>query len=274
MLKKIIKTAIFSGLLALGLYCYALAEPYWIQVKETVITDSDIPVSFSGLRMVFITDIHHSPSFSRERVRRVVEKVNRLEPDLILLGGDYAEGGEDYLRDCFAELGLLKAPLGVYGVLGNHDYFPDPELSWSLMKEHGITGLDNKGSWIYLNGDRIRLGGVGDLWSDAQILDNVTEGVAKNDYVILLSHNPDYLERMSTDKVDLVLSGHTHGGQVTFFGLWAPVHPSSYGQKYISGLIETPRAKILVSRGIGVLDGRPWRFFARPQINVIRLENS
>lgn len=273
-MKTIFKLVLLIVGITGSLFLYALIEPYWIQVQETTIQDRDIPASFNNFKVVFITDIHHSPSFSRERVRKAVQKVNSLNPDLILLGGDYAEESIEYLKNCFSELEALQAPFGKYGVLGNHEYLLDANLSFREMQAKGIPCLDNKGVWIERNGERIRIGGVGELWNDSQKLENVLEGVDEEDFAILLSHNPDYIERMSSNMVDLMLSGHTHGGQVTFFHFWAPVHPSSYGQKYISGLVQTSKAKVLISNGIGVLDGRPLRFFARPQINVIYLKNS
>lgn len=270
-MRKILLILILIGSL---FFLYTLLEPYWLKVEEITIRDPDIPASFNNFKIAFLTDIHHSPSFSRDRVEKVVEKVNALKPDVILLGGDYAEEELTYLRDCLQVLGKLEAPHGIYGVLGNHEFMLDPDVAWGEMEANKIASLDNKGIWLYRNEGRIRLGGVGDLWNDSQRIEKVVENVERDDFVILLSHNPDYIERMTTDKVDLILSGHTHGGQVTIFGLWAPVHPSSYGQKYISGLVETPRAKLLVSNGIGFLDKRPLRFFARPQINVIYLRNS
>jgi hypothetical protein len=92
-----------------------------------------------------------------------------------------------------------------------------------------------------------------------------------NDFVILVSHTPDFAENLKTDKIDLMLSGHTHGGEVTFFGLWAPYIPSDYGQKYRTGIIKTDKTTVLVSNGIGNTF-LPIRFFARPQINIIDLE--
>lgn len=234
--------------------------------------DSSIPLSFNGFKIVFIADIHHSPAFSRERIKRIVQKINSLKPDMILLGGDYVEIDPRFIKPCFEELKNLEAPYGKYGVLGNHDYLSDPELTIRCMEEAQIKNLDNKGLWIFKNTDRIRLGGVGDLWNDNQDIDATIKETRENDFVILLSHNPDFVERMSTNKVDLVLSGHTHGGQVSLFHFWTPFHPSSYGEKYLSGLTRTEYTKVLVTNGIGYLGNHRFRFCARPQINVIYLK--
>jgi uncharacterized protein len=99
----------------------------------------------------------------------------------------------------------------------------------------------------------------------------IIEGTNADDFVILVSHNPDYAEELPPGAVDLTLSGHTHGGQITFFGLWAPYLPSDYGQRYRTGLVETENTTVIVSNGIGTIFP-PIRFFAPPQIVEITLE--
>jgi predicted MPP superfamily phosphohydrolase len=138
------------------------------------------------------------------------------------------------------------------------------------MQAAGIVVLDNHAEWIVLGEERIRIGGVGDLWEDSQDLSATTDGVQDDDFVILLSHNPDYVEDIRTGAIDLVLSGHTHGGQLTLFGLWAPIVPSRFGQKYRSGIVRTPFTTAIISNGIGTITP-PLRLFARPEIILIRL---
>ena len=108
---------------------------------------------------------------------------------------------------------------------------------------------------------------MGDYYYDIQDLEPTIAGTTKEDFVILVTHNPDYVEEISTNKVDLVFAGHTHGGQVTFFGLWAPLIPSQYGQKYRTGLLSVGEMRVIVTNGIGTITP-PVRFFARPQIVV------
>ena len=99
--------------------------------------------------------------------------------------------------------------------------------------------LNNRAVWINHHNQRIRIGGVGDLWRDSQDIQPTLAKASNNDFVILVSHNPDYVEELPNQTIDLVLSGHTHGGQVTLFGLWAPSIPSDYCQKYQYGFIRT-----------------------------------
>lgn len=248
----------------------AIIEPRWLLVREIEVQDPDIPPSFDGKTIAFLTDIHHGIYFSLQRVTNLVTRTNALRPDLILLGGDYAHLRSRYIASCFAELAHLQAPLGRFAVLGNHDHWYDAELSWDSMQKAGIVALDNRAEWVSLGNDRIRVGGVGDLWESSQDLSPTIAGVKDEDFVIVLSHNPDYVESIQTTAVDLVLSGHTHGGQVTLFGLWAPFTNSSFGQKYRSGVVRTAFTTAIISNGIGVITP-PLRFFARPEIVLIRL---
>jgi uncharacterized protein len=250
---------------------YVMIEPHWLMVKTYIIVNQDIPENFHNTKIIFLSDIHHGPYFSISRIRSLVNKVNLEKPDIILLGGDYVHRGAKYITPCFYELRNLKAPLGVYGVLGNHDHWTNPDLTRKRMAEAGIALTDNRAFWLWKDGERIKIGGVGDYYEDVQDINPTTSDAQKSDFVILLSHNPDYAEWLKTDKVDLMLSGHTHGGQVTLFGFWAPLIPSSYGQKYRTGLIDLERFKIIVSNGIGAITP-PVRFFARPQIVTVILK--
>jgi uncharacterized protein len=265
------KIARWLLLIVILLGLYTIIEPYWLMDKTYVIVNQDIAEQFHNTKIILLTDIHHGPYFSISRVRGLVNKVNLEKPDMVMLGGDYVYRDAKFITPCFNELRNLKAPLGVYGVLGNHDHWTNPDLTRKRMAEAGITLTDNKAFWVLKDGARIKIGGVGDYYEDVQDVNPTINDVQKNDFVILLSHNPDYAELLKTDKVDLMFSGHTHGGQVTLFGFWAPLVPSSYGQKYRTGLVDLERFSIIVSNGIGTITP-PVRFFARPQIVTVILK--
>ncbi len=271
-LKKLIK--IFLLLIILGIlfltYCYL--ETYWIKIKKIELISNDIPKSFVGKKLVFVTDIHHGPFFSIERVRKLVKRINELQPDLILMGGDYVHREPKYIEPIFDEFKKLNSKYGIYAVLGNHDHWEDSELTRRMMIRNGIKVCDNKSYWIKIGDDSIKIGGVGDLWEDSQNLDSVINDLKKSDFSILISHSPDYLENLQTDLIDFTLSGHTHGGQMTFFGLWAPMLPSKYGQKYRYGLKRFGDMQSYISSGIGTITP-PLRFFCRPEIVLIELQN-
>jgi predicted MPP superfamily phosphohydrolase len=260
-------------LIGIILGIYVFLEPFLLEEKYVDLQSPDLPEQFRDTRIVFLTDIHHGPYFSRARLGRLVNRVNGLQPDIVLLGGDYVHRSPNYIKPCFAELKNLEAPLGVYGVLGNHDHWEGAALTRQCMAGAGIRLIDNEAYWLEKNGGRIKVGGVGDYLEDILDIEPTIADVNNNDFVVLVTHNPDYAEEMGTDKVDLVLAGHTHGGQVTFFGLWAPILPSEYGQKYRTGIVEVVGAKVIVSNGVGNITP-PVRFFARPQIIIVDLQKA
>lgn len=267
MLKKLIFFLVFLVALA-GVYSFV--EPYMIETKEVVIQSDQIPQNFNGKKIVFITDIHCSQFFSEERVQILVDQVNALDPDMVLLGGDYVTDDTSYLDPCFSHLSKLNAPLGVYAVLGNND---PKNATITAMENANITYIGNKGLWVYENGEKIRIGGVGDLDTDVPYQGPTIGAVTQNDFVVLVSHKPDYFPLANKLKIDLVLAGHTHGGQVTLFGLWAPFYKSRYGQEYVSGIKKSAKSTMIISNGIGMVNV-PVRFFARPQIIVVELKRT
>ncbi|WP_235283887.1 MULTISPECIES: metallophosphoesterase [unclassified Methanosarcina] len=257
-------------------FVYSFIEPHLTEKKTTVISDSDVPQNFVGNKIVFISDIHHGPYFERERVAGLVSKINRLDPDIVILGGDYVSGDTEYIEPCFEELSKLKAKMGVFGVTGNHDEWGDHDLTVKCMEKAGITVLSDRAEWLEIDKDKIKIAGIdwntGWYFNRDSDIDPLIKDAEENDFVILVSHTPDFAEELRTSKVDLMFSGHTHGGQITFFGLWAPYVPSYYGQKYRTGIVKTDKTTALISNGVGNTF-LPIRFFARPQINIVILEN-
>jgi predicted MPP superfamily phosphohydrolase len=204
-------------------------------------------------------------------IKQVVEMANAFEPDIILLGGDYPHRGAQFIAPCIEELSDLRAPLGVYGILGNHDHYDAGQpFVTAALKDAGIRELTNRGTWVEAKGGRFWLCGVDDFWRGTQNLPDALAGTTTSDPVILLSHNPDYVEEIHDPRVGLVLSGHTHGGQVDIPFIGAPIVPSLYGQKYTHGLVQGPTTKVFVTRGIGTITP-PVRFLCRPEIVVATL---
>jgi predicted MPP superfamily phosphohydrolase len=278
--KRWIRAGICIVLLVAVTLAYGFGETYRLDVKEYAFTSADLPKSFDGTRVVFLTDIHRGRFFSQERVADLVDRVNALQPDLIVLGGDYVRADVGYEASCFTELARLQAPLGRFAVLGNHDYgehdddASTPDQAIREADSAGITLLRNEGAWIERNGGRIRIGGVGDYEEDVPRLAPALGDARPEDFVLLLSHNPDFSESLPSGAVDLTLSGHTHGGQVSIFGLWAPYVPSDYGQKYRTGIVSNGATTVIVSNGIGTSTIPPIRILVRPQIVVVTLHSS
>ena len=279
---KLIFILIISSIL---LVSYSYLETRWIKITRVTIVSPELPTSFDGIKIAFVSDIHHGAALSRERVNKLVHRINDLHPDIIILGGDYISLNEKYIKPVFEELRNLKSKYGVYGVVGNHDCYINGDLTEKMMVKNGIKDCDNKSYWLRINRDSIKIGGVidpdgGDPESDSTVYD-----VRRKDFCILISHRPDYIAKIDNDLVDLTLSGHTHGGQVTFFGLWAPILPTKNKlwaslsltkttQKYRYGLIHPkPNMQSYITSGIGTRFP-PIRFFCRPEIAVLVLKRT
>jgi len=251
---------------------YGLYEAGWVEVVRPVLPLPRLPCTFDGMTVAFLTDIHHGPFTSLEYVASVVRTTLALRPDLILLGGDYSLKDGKYIRPCFDVLSGLRAPLGVFGVLGNHDYWHGLDATREGFRTAGITQLTNRGAWLERGCSRFRLAGIDDLWMGKPHIEAAVGDATPDDACILLSHNPDVTEKLRDPRVGLVLSGHTHGGQVVFPG-GAPFVPSQYGQKYLHGICHGPRTTVYVSRGLGCT-GIPVRLGSRPELTLVTLRSA
>jgi predicted MPP superfamily phosphohydrolase len=250
---------------------YSLLEARWLRVQPVTIPLPLLPGHFGQLRIVQLTDIHHGPYLDLARVEHAVDLANSLSPDVIALTGDYVHRSPKFIRPCFQALARLRAPLGVFGVLGNHDHWEDAALTRAEMRRAGIMELTNTGTWVERNGERLYFAGVGDLWEDTQDLPRALSVVPPNGCAILLSHNPDYFPEAAKDwRVQLMLAGHTHGGQVVLPFIGPPVVPSRFGRKYASGLVTEHNQRIYISRGVGTVTP-PIRFNCPAEVTLITL---
>lgn len=250
---------------------YAFLETGWIEVTCPTIRVPSLPAAFSGLRVAVLADIHHSTMTPIKFVSKVVDRTNAEKPDLVVLVGDFVEGrdGVNRFDPCFAELNRLAAPLGVVAVPGNHDYWNRIDYYHKAIAKTNIQDLTNNGTWLYKDGQRLRIGGVDDLWCGQPNLIHALGDSVPEDASLVLCHNPDYVERMTDQRVGLVFSGHMHGGQVRLPFMNPPV-PSNFGTKYLQGLVQGPVAQVYVSRGLGTVSV-PFRFRARPEIALVTL---
>ena len=190
--KCVVKYIVIALVLLLA---YTFVEPHLITKKSIDIISPEIPIHFHNTRIVFVSDIHYGPFFSLKRVKKVLGKINSLNPDIVLLGGDYVHRDSKYIEPCFKELEELRATLGVYGVLGNHDHWEDPKLTRQCMAGAGILTIGNRSYWIEKGEEKIKVGGVGDYYQDTQDLEPTISDVTNGDFVILVTHNPDYVEK-------------------------------------------------------------------------------
>src|ERR687890_2530264 len=196
----------------------AFAEPYQLAVERQAVGLKRLPRALDGLRIVQLSDIHHSPFTGRAQVERAVEVANSLQPDIIALTGDYVSHEREYAAPCAEMLGRLRARCGVYAVLGNHDNWVDAALITDLFRAEGIKVLVNEGMRFEHKGASFWLAGVDDTMVGLEDLPLALAGSRRDEMKLLLAHNPIILRRAARASVDLVLSGHTHGGQVAITG--------------------------------------------------------
>jgi len=269
--RKFVKMAI-GATLAVGTAgaAYPFLEAKWCRVLRRTLQVPKLPSPFEGMKVAFLSDVHHGKFVPLSYIRHAVDLANAFKPDLVLLGGDYVTKDRKYITPGIAELGKLRAKMGRFGVLGNHDFWEGLEESKASLASSGITEVTNRGVWLERGGERLRIAGVGDLWTDEQDLDAALGDATDRDAVLLLSHNPDFAENFEDDRVSLMLSGHTHGGQVVVPGYGAPIVPSAYGQKYLHGLVQGPSCRVFVTRGVGTVTP-PVRFLCRPEVVLLTL---
>jgi hypothetical protein len=250
-----------------------LIEPYYYEVSETDIFIRDLPERFEGFRITQITDVHHSRIVDLEKVQRVTQLAEQTRPDLIVLTGDYTTSYRRYIEPCAEALGQLRAPEGVWAVLGNHDHYTDPELTTRALERNHIAVLNNGNTTIRRGADVLQLAGIDDWsWAGAD-WSRALNGLNQKNPTVLLSHQPIVLDLPQAQEVSLILSGHTHGGQITLPLLGPPARFATKDLKYAHGLFRRGQTQLYVSSGTGVI-GLPVRLGVRPEIAVLRLRRA
>jgi uncharacterized protein len=250
-----------------------LVEAWAYEVTETVIRIKELPERFEGFRIAQVSDVHHGRLVSIEEVRRVVGLANEARADMVALTGDYTTSYRDYVEPCAEALAELSAPEGVWAVLGNHDHKTDGPLTRQALRRRGINVLTNQNTELRRGADTLQLAGVDDWgWGKADFA-RAMRGVDTSRPSVLLSHEPMALDVPETRGVSLILSGHTHGGQVTLPLVGAPAAYVWKHLKYLRGAYESEGTQLYVSRGTGVI-GVPVRLGARPEVAVLRLQRA
>ncbi|HHL40049.1 MAG TPA: metallophosphoesterase [Deltaproteobacteria bacterium] len=259
-----------SALAADGLFLWRSR----IVVERVEVTIEDLAPQLEGLRICLLTDTHHGPMVGIGMLDRAVAAANGLGADVAALTGDFVSRSPEYIAPAAASLARLRAPLGVFAVLGNHDHWVDAGGVREGLAGAGIRVLENSHALVERAGAPLCVAGVEDLYEGRPDAAAALDGVESTTPRILLSHNPDYAEALGEEpRVDLVLSGHTHGGQVRLPFGFAPVTYSRYGQKYRGGLVRTGRTQVYVSRGLGVVMA-PVRINCPPELTLIELRGA
>lgn len=250
-------------------------EPASLSTREYDLSLPGWPASARDLRIAVLADLHTgSPHNDLEKLQAVVQATNRAHPDLILLAGDFViqgvVGGHFVEPEASARiLRSLKAALGVYAVLGNHDWWLDGARVRKALEAEGIPVLEDRAIPLLFNQTPIWLAGVSDFWEAAHDVRRALKGVDEVSPVIVVTHNPDVFPEIPK-RVALTIAGHTHGGQVAVPGWGRPVVPSQFGERYAIGHIIEEGRHLFVSSGIGT-SILPVRFRVPPEISIVTI---
>ncbi|MEE8349257.1 MAG: metallophosphoesterase [Acidobacteriota bacterium] len=268
-----------AGLLGTSQYGVWI-EPNLLQLKRVQIPLKRLPSSLDGFKIVYLSDFHLYPHTQIEFIQEAVDMANGLKPDLVALGGDFVTarrnltpGEVPEISELAAVLARLNAKYGVYAVLGNHDHwrgdFKGENTVGRGLEQSGIPVLVNSGITLDVGKERIFLAGVDDGWVRLNDLPKAMEKHPAGLPTIVLMHAPDFADEFHKDeRIDLQLSGHSHGGQVRLPGLGSPFCPP-YGKKYDKGLYRVGNMWLYTSVGLGVT--APIRFNCRPEVTEITL---
>ena len=272
-------TAAAVALLALGLRAFWLEPASLTVVSERIQLPKPLP---KPLKIAVLTDLHiGSPFNGMDKLRDVVARTNAAQADVICILGDLLSNGPNGARSerpgfitpeqVSAELAHLRAPLGVFGVLGNHDNWLDHDRVASAMETNGVRLLEDKAQRLDTPAGSIWLAGVSDYWTRSHDVAAALAAVATDTApIILITHNPDLFPEVP-NRVSLTLAGHTHGGQVRFPFIGTPVVPSRFGVRFSAGHIVEGGRHLFVATGIGT-SILPVRFRVPPAIAVLTIE--
>jgi predicted MPP superfamily phosphohydrolase len=241
---------------------YRLELPHW-------------SAELSGLRVAVLADLHTGSPFNGiGKLERIVKSTNDSKPDLILIAGDFViqgvKGGRFVEPETIAQtLRGLSAPLGVYAVLGNHDWWLDHERVRRAVEGAGIPVLDDLAKELQFREAGFWLVGVSDYWEGNHDIQAVLRPLSDGKPVLLFTHNPDLFPEVP-DRVSLTIAAHTHGGQVYIPVIGRLVVPSRYGQRFASGHIVEEGRHLFVNTGLGT-SIIPVRFLVPPEISILEL---
>lgn len=256
---------------------YGAFTKYDYEVNRVNVFLRNLPQQFEDFRLTLIADIHSSVFMTKEDMVRYVKAINEIGSDLIVMPGDFVNSMVEEVypfADAFSE---LRAPYGVYGSLGNHDFFTDVEAVAREVDACGVKLLRNDKISIEKNNARIQLLGVDDTGSArkaALLFDKVVSGTDSDIPRILLCHRPYFFEQAAERNLDLILSGHTHGGQIVFAKIGPTIiAPARVVSPYVAGLYTLQKSQMYVTRGLGTV-GIPVRINCPAEITVITLKKA
>lgn len=245
---------------------------YDLEITRHEVFVDGLPRPFDGYRIAFLTDMHVAPFMRRGFYREIAARVRQFDPDLVLLGGDFVTWRRHTALMAELVMGGLEARDGVFAVLGNHDYWAGATRVREALEERGVRFLINRSVTLTRDDARIRLVGIDELYRGEPDLDAAFAGVDPREPCLAVSHHPDIIELAADHRIDLLVCGHTHGGQIRFPFFGAVVVPSRHEAEYASGFHRLRHALMYVSRGIGAVP--PVRILCRPEVATFVLRRS
>jgi predicted MPP superfamily phosphohydrolase len=254
-------------------------EPTWLELNRLAVPVAGLPAAFAGFRIIQLTDFHGSRQVTPFYLGEAVELALAQNPDLVVLTGDFIHHGHRHVERVARALGRLAAPHGVYAVLGNHDYSVRNALGFrryrhlhravtDALRANGIGVLRNQTVRVARAGAALHLVGLADLWSRECDVTQAYHGLNDHLPCVVLAHNPRTIERLGGRRCDLMLSGHTHGGQVNWPGL-GRVTLGHHARRLAAGLYRYHGSWVYVNKGVGF--GFRFRLGVRPEVAVLTL---
>lgn len=268
----IILLALFLGRVLHSL----LIKPVPPQVTYHEVSIPNLPPEFDGFKIVQLSDLHIGLWIRPKHVRSIVKQVNALDPDVVLMTGDFVSITSRYIEPSIKELSGLRTRNGVFAVLGNHDYWTDAARVTDTLQKSGVDVLFDESRRIEAGDKHIRLLGFDDAWEGNPDYQKPFEGIQDRDVCLAMAHNPDAILSLHGKPVNLLISGHTHGGLINLPYIGPVFCIGKLPRKYSSGMFTFGDTRLYVSRGIGSGTIACVRFRCPPEIPVFvlrRVEN-
>jgi predicted MPP superfamily phosphohydrolase len=245
-----------------------------LRVREADVPIPGLPRDLEGVRILQISDIHRGPFLSDAELGRIIDAALETRPHLAVVTGDLISSPGDPLDSCIAQLARLKADAGVFGCMGNHERFAvAQEHTETAAARAGIPFLRGRATKLRFGAATLNLAGVDYQSKQDPYLEGAERLIAPGAVNVLLSHNPDVFPVAARQGYNLLLAGHTHGGQVTIEILEQSINPARFFTPYVYGVYHAGAAAAYVTRGVGTI-GLPTRIGAPPEIAVVRLKKA
>lgn len=257
-------------------------EPTWLEVNRFEVPIHGLGPAFAGFKIVQLSDLHCGRQLPQSYLDETIAAAKNEAGDIVVLTGDFVHKGFRFVEKAADAVGHLRAPLGVFAVLGNHDHAIRNALGLrrhrdlaktitNALTKRGIQVLDNESVTLRRHKDCLHIAGVDDLWSRRCHLDRALDELDSTNPRVLLAHNPRTIDRLEGRRCDLILSGHTHGGQIDWPGL-GRVTLGKRTRRYAAGLYRQGHTHLYVNKGVGF--GWRIRYGVRPEIAVFELRRA